>query len=230
RNATVIEHGKEQSLQVSMIAAQRMQKVQANTKQGPQTEKEQKEHGAVVTAKSNKKEKTPFSVVLEAKEPADLVSFARVGSSATGSVSFSNQILPIGTRFKVVLLGEATASKSKPGDVIQARLLEPVMLNSTVALPAGSLFEGKVLKTIAPRMLSRAGSLYLTFTNLTIPSGNRVQLAASLAGAELDQRSHTKMDTEGQLHGEHPGKAWMAINLGVTAGVAKVADDTLQLI
>src|SRR5262249_58747181 len=49
RNATVIEHGKEQSLQVSMIAAQRMQKVQANTKQGPQTEKEQKEHGAVVT-------------------------------------------------------------------------------------------------------------------------------------------------------------------------------------
>ena len=27
-----------------------------------------------------------------------------------------------------------------------------------------------------------------------------------------------------------PGKAWMAINLGMTAGVAKVADDGIQLI
>jgi hypothetical protein len=38
------------------------------------------------------------------------------------------------------------------------------------------------------------------------------------------------MDSEGQLHGEHPGKAWMAINLGVTVGLAKEADDTLQVI
>lgn len=55
-------------------------------------------------------------------------------------------------------------------------------------------------------------------------------VAASLTGAELDRRSHTKIDPEGQLHGERPGKAWMAINLGVTAGVAKEADDTFQVI
>ena len=55
-------------------------------------------------------------------------------------------------------------------------------------------------------------------------------MTASLSGAELDRRSHTKIDSEGQLHGEHPGKAWMAINIGVTAGLAKEADDTLQLI
>ena len=35
---------------------------------------------------------------------------------------------------------------------------------------------------------------------------------------------------EGKLHGERPGKVWMAINIGVTAGIAKVSDDTLQLI
>jgi len=42
--------------------------------------------------------------------------------------------------------------------------------------------------------------------------------------------SHTRIDPEGQLRGDHPGKAWMAINIGVTAGLAKEADDTLQLI
>jgi hypothetical protein len=104
------------------------------------------------------------------------------------------------------------------------------MLNSKVILPAGSMFEGKVLKKTPPRMLSRAGSLYLTFTDLTLPDGRRLSIAASLAGAELDARSHTKIDSEGQLHGEHPGKAWMAINLGVTAGIAKVSDDSIQLI
>jgi hypothetical protein len=46
----------------------------------------------------------------------------------------------------------------------------------------------------------------------------------------LDRRSHTRIDPEGQLHGERPGKAWMAINIGVAAGIAKEADDTFQLI
>ncbi len=123
-----------------------------------------------------------------------------------------------------------SASKSKPGDAVQARLLEPVLLDSKVVLPAGSLIEGKVIKKTPPRWLSRAGSLYLTFTDLTLFAGKRVPIAASLAGAELDERSHTKMDAEGRLHGERPGKAWMAINLGMTAGIAKEVDDGLQLV
>ena len=226
KSATVVDNDKESSLQVSVIAARRMRKIQAKARKSTPTENE---HGAVVTGKSNQKQKPPFSMVLEAKEP-DLVSPTSNADAATGPTSPHNGTLPLGTRFKVVLLGDVSASRSKPGDLIQARLLEPVILNSTVALPAGSLLEGKVLKNMPPRMLSRAGSLYLTFTSLTAPSGSHFQLAASLAGADLDQRSRTKIDAEGQLHGEHPGKAWMAINLGVTAGVAKVGDDTLQLI
>jgi hypothetical protein len=70
----------------------------------------------------------------------------------------------------------------------------------------------------------------LAFTGVTLPGGNLIPLSASLTGAELDRRSHTKIDPEGQLHGERPGKAWMAINIGVTAGLAKEVDDTTQLI
>jgi hypothetical protein len=47
---------------------------------------------------------------------------------------------------------------------------------------------------------------------------------------ELDQRSHTRIDSEGKLRGEGLGKAWMAANLGVTVGLGKVADDGLQLV
>jgi hypothetical protein len=114
--------------------------------------------------------------------------------------------------------------------LVQARLLEPVFLNSRLVLPAGTLFEGKVVKKTPPRWGSRAGSLALTFTGLTLPGGNAIPVAASLAGAELDRRSHTKIDSEGQLRGERPGMAWMAINMGVTAGLTKEVDDATQLI
>jgi hypothetical protein len=142
----------------------------------------------------------------------------------------SLQTLPARTAFKILLLGDVSASKSKPGDVVQSRLIEPVLLSSRVVLPAGTLVEGKVVKKTPPRWGSRAGSLALAFTGLTLPGGNMIPIAASLTGAELDRRSHTRIDSEGQLRGEHPGKAWMAINIGVTAGVAKEADDTFQLI
>jgi len=105
-----------------------------------------------------------------------------------------------------------------------------VSLNEKVAIPAGSLVRGKVVKRTPPRMLSRAGSLNLTFTEITTPEGSRVPIAAYPAGAELNQRSHTRIDREGGLHGERPGKAWMAINFGMSAGAGKVADDGIQLV
>jgi hypothetical protein len=86
------------------------------------------------------------------------------------------------------------------------------------------------MKKTPPKWLSRSGLLYLGFTEVTLPDGGRFPVTASLAGAQLDERSHTRMDAEGALHGERPGKAWMAINVGVTAGLAKEVDDTVQLI
>jgi hypothetical protein len=72
--------------------------------------------------------------------------------------------------------------------------------------------------------------LLLRFTDLTLPGGIEVPAAASVAAAELDQRSHTKLDPEGKLHGDRPGKAWMLLNAGITAGIAKEADDATQLL
>jgi len=91
------------------------------------------------------------------------------------------------------------------------------------------MFEGKVVRKTPPRWGSRAGSLALAFTGVTQPHGHPVPIA-DRRRAELDRMSHTRIDPEGQLRGDHPGKAWMAINIGVTAGLAKEADDTLQLI
>ena len=229
KNATVTQDQGDSTFQVSLISVSQKREVHAQAKKnkGPQLVEE---HGTVEVSKSNVKQPVAPVMVLEAfgiDAPAINPEKSADGDSDKAAPMAA---LPTGTLCKILLLSDVSASKSKPGDVVQARLLEPVLLNSRVVLPAGSLIEGKVVKRTPPRWGSRAGSLSLAFTALTLPGGNLIPITASLAGAELDQRSHTKIDAEGRLHGEHPGKAWLAINIGVTAGLAKEADDTIQVI
>ena len=234
KSATVSGSTGESGLQVSLLSASRRREVyaQATKKKAEDTSSD---GGTVEVGKSggvygHGKLAAPM-LVLEAFG-GENVQPPSIGpdASSPGADLTALATLPAGTACKILLLGDVSASKSKPGDVVKARLLEPVMFNSRVVLPAGSLIEGKVAKKTPPRWGSRAGSLSLVFTSVTLPGGNLLPLVASLTGAELDRRSHTKMDAEGELHGERPGKAWMAINIGVTAGLAKEVDDATQLI
>jgi hypothetical protein len=133
-----------------------------------------------------------------------------------------------GTTARIVLLGDISASKNRKGDIVQARLIEPVQLDASL-LPAGTLFQGQVVKSRPPRTLSRSGSIMVKFTSLTLPDGNR-PISAWITAAELDRRSHTTIDSEGVLRGDRPGKVWMLLNAGVTGGLAKEVDDGTQLL
>jgi hypothetical protein len=154
------------------------------------------------------------------------------GSTEPAALASSSQTMTVGagTRAKVILLGGISASKSRPGDLIQARLVEPVYSGPTVVLPEGSVFEGKVVKRTPPRMPSRSGSLLFSFTAVTTPRGTAEPMKASVAEVELDRRSRTNVDLEGQLKGDRPGMAWMVMNLAMTGGIAKVSDDGMQLL
>lgn len=135
-----------------------------------------------------------------------------------------------GTRARVVLTDAVSASGSHSGDAFQALLTEPISVGSVVVVPAGTVLEGKVVKARKPRMMSRSGSLLLSFISMKNPDGAANRLDASVEGVSLDRRSHAKVDSEGEIHGERASGAWMLINLGVTGGLAKVADDGTQLI
>ena len=239
KTATISGANGESALQVSLISISRKREVNAQAKK-KKSGKHTDDAGSVEVSKAGSvygsgSLATPM-MVLEAfgAEPEKAPSARAEGTSSSelrsGPDLFRLETLPAGTACKILLLGNVSASKSKPGDVVQARLIEPVLVNSRVVLPAGSLVQGKVVKRTPPRWGSRSGSLYLTFTSVTLPGGNFIPIAASLAAAELDRRSHTRIDAEGQLRGERPGKAWMAINIGVTAGLSKEVDDATQLI
>ena len=146
------------------------------------------------------------------------------------SLSSSSSVLPAGTVCRVLLLEDISASKSHAGDEIHARLLEPMLSDSQVVIPAGSTFEGRVMKATRPRAPSRAGSLTIGFESLQLPEGRRIPVSASLASVGLTKSSPVKMDREGGLHGSRPGAMWMLINGGVAGGIAKEVDDGTQLV
>ncbi|HUA14711.1 MAG TPA: hypothetical protein VMG31_05390 [Verrucomicrobiae bacterium] len=232
KTADVTQASGESRLQVSLISVSRLREVHAAARKSKSNASSSADHGAVEVKQPYIKKAATPTMVFEAflLENAGSGGRSEPPPSSAEPSPAGLAIIPADTRCHILLLGDVSASKSKPGDVVRARLLEPVLLNSRVVLPAGSVFEGRVVRRTPPRWLSRAGSLYLSFTQLTLPEGTGLPITASVAGAELDRRSHTRIDSEGQLHGERPGKAWMAINLGVTAGLAKEADDTVQVI
>ena len=138
--------------------------------------------------------------------------------------------LPAGTQLQVILLDGVSASKSRVGNTVQARLVEPVWLDNRLVLPEGTLFEARVVRRVPPRLLSRAGTLQLEFTTLTEPGGAANPINASVTGIRAERHSRVKIDPEGRISGEHPGKAWMLINTATTAGIAKEVDDGTQLV
>ena len=196
---------------------------------GSDTEPTTDTRGAAQGASKSTMPRTGQTIILEGTDSPGLPA-SLPGEIPTASLPPARVTLPTGTMAQVVLLNGVSAAKSHPGDSFRARLVEPVRLGSRVVLPEGSLFEGAVVKATPPRWLSRSGSLYLTFTGLALPGGRSSPAAATITRAEVDARSNTRLNSEGGLSGGPPGKAWMLINLGVTAGIVKVADDTTQLI
>lgn len=134
-----------------------------------------------------------------------------------------------GLQAKVILLDDLSAGKNRTGDHFHARLIQPLYSGSTLILPAGSIFDGEVLKSTQPRWLSRAGSIYLKFTGVDL-DGRTVPVAATVSQAEVNEGSHTVLDPEGQLKGGKPGKLWMLANIGASSAMAKAADDGTQLL
>jgi hypothetical protein len=218
--------GSQNLLHVSLLSIAPKMEVGARSKK----KKEGSESAIQSSASDKTKRAHPVvgpTMTFEANIPSDQIPS---GPGAVAGLASGTATIPAGTVCRILLLDKLLASQSKTGDSFHARLLEPIVLDSHLILPAGSVFEGKVTKAVPPRWLSRAGSLNLTFTSITLLGGESMPVAASVVGVELDRGSHTKLDAEGRLHGERPGAVWMLINGGVTAGIAKEVDDGTQLV
>jgi hypothetical protein len=126
---------------------------------------------------------------------------------------------------RAFLLNRLSASRSRPGDRFQAVLAEPAHVDGH-DLDAGSLVEGKVVRSTPPRMLSRAGSLHLQVDRI-VSSTETIAVTGSLSGIEAGRKT-VALDEEGTLRGLKPGLKNALIDLGYAYAIGKVVDDMAE--
>ena len=112
------------------------------------------------------------------------------------------------------------SSKSPSGSSFMARVEEPVEVEGKPVLPKGALVEGH-LETIPARRMMRRGALRMVFDRIKLPDGTVQPARLELSATESNS---AKTDSEGTVH-PTVSKKRLAIQLGGTALVAKLADD-----
>jgi hypothetical protein len=140
-------------------------------------------------------------------------------SDVGGSVPEVRQASMEGQKARLALLSQIS-SKSPSGSSFMARLEDPVNVDGKPMLPKGTLVEGH-LETIPARRMMRRGALRMIFDRIKLPDGT-VQ-AARFELTAIESKS-AKTDSEGTVH-PTSSKKRLAIQLGGTAMVAKLADD-----
>src|SRR6266852_1331670 len=128
---------------------------------------------------------------------------------------------------RAYLLTGLHASLNHEGDTFRAQLAEPVRVAGRVLAP-GSLVEGTVVRSVAPRMLSRAGKLYLRIDRILPRDGEPLRVGGSLSAAEDDAQARFALDEEGTLHGRKPGMVNGLVDLGYAYALGKVSDDIAE--
>jgi len=126
----------------------------------------------------------------------------------------STLTVPAETEVAVQMLSGIHTRVSRVNDLVTARLLDPVYVNGRIALPSGSLLDGRITMIHPSRRLHRPAELGLRFEKITTPDGQAKSIAAVLAALEHPEQLHLRLDAEGHLIGTRE-VSWKALFAGI---------------
>jgi len=134
--------------------------------------------------------------------------------------------VPAETEADIQLLSGVHTRVNHVNDRIEARLIKPVMIAGQVALPPGSVLDGRITRVRSSGRFHRTGELAFRFEQITLPDGESEPVRAVLADLDHAGALHVKLDSEGYLKGTR-GLSWKGITGGLFAfgafGTAKLA-------
>lgn len=147
-------------------------------------------------------------------------------SPASTAVAGKPEIWPI----HALLTAGLTSARARPGDPVQALVLEPVFDDRhNLAVSQGSILVGRVTSAKASRSFGRNGKLRFTFEQLRFPtgSGRAVPVESSLAGATGGSAQALSLDAEGGVTPRNQSSAVAPLLLTMLAGRAFDDDGNL---
>jgi hypothetical protein len=168
----------------------------------------------------------------QGKSKAGNILLMSLSKGVSSSVTAGHGLAPVNTSAeqrsgRAYMLTGLRASTNHQGDTFRAQLAEPVHIGGRAFAP-GTVVEGTVVRRVPPRMLSRAGRLYLRVDRIVPENGEPLRVGGSLSAAEADAQSRFALDEEGTLHGRKPGMLNGLVDIGYAYFVGKVSDDIAE--
>ena len=129
--------------------------------------------------------------------------------------------VPADTEARIELLSGLHTRVSHVDDPIEARLLRPIIVNGKIALPYGTLIQGRITQIQSAGRMHRPAQLAFRFDRISLPDGQTAPITAVLSAPLGPEMKNARIDNEGNLKGTR-GFSWKGI-VGGIAGVSSLA-------
>ncbi len=134
--------------------------------------------------------------------------------------------VPAETEAAVTMLSGLHTRISRVDDPVTARLQQAVYVDGQIALPPGSILNGRVTRVQLAGRMHHPAELGFRFESITLPSGETEPISAVLAALDKPGLAKVRLDPEGYLKGTR-GFSMKALAGGLTAlgglGIGKAA-------
>ncbi len=119
-------------------------------------------------------------------------------------------------------LSSATVQK---GAGVEAVMTEPLITNSKLVLPEGTLLKGSVLQVQPARRLHRNGQLRIVFHQIVPPKSAEQQVEASLEGVEVKDDQNLSLDSEGGAQATTPKTRYLTTGISLALAATSFLPD-----
>lgn len=144
----------------------------------------------------------------------DVPATSEISVASTVPANLNTVVVPAETEAEIQLLSGIHSQVSHKGDPFAAQLIRPITINGRVALPAGSLIGGEIIRIRPAGRMRRPAELTLRFDHVTLPDGQDQPISAILAGLDATPQTNTQVDAEGILKGDR-GSTWKRLTGGL---------------
>jgi hypothetical protein len=127
--------------------------------------------------------------------------------------------VPAETEVSIQMLSGIHTQVNHPNDLVTARLLQTVYVNGQIALPSGSILDGRITMIRKSGHVHRPAELRLRFDEIVLPDGQAQPMAGVLAMLDASRKLDLHLDAEGHLTGGR-GRSWKTLIGGVGIGGA----------
>jgi hypothetical protein len=132
-----------------------------------------------------------------------------------------------GSIIHALLKTPLSSASVQKGEEVQAVMTEPLLTNSQLILPEGTLLKGSVLQVQPARSLHRNGQLRIVFHEIVLPESAEQHVEASLEGVEVKNDEHLTLDSEGGAQATTPKTRYLTTGISLALAAYFFQDDDM---